>query len=47
MGMHPPFAASLTFTIIRTRAGAVVAYDRSLEDGSVIDAVTVPVTLKP
>ncbi|MGZ4601980.1 MAG: GerMN domain-containing protein [Kineosporiaceae bacterium] len=45
MGMYAPFSVALSFSVSTTQTGSVVAYDRSPKDGSVIDLVTVPVTL--
>ena len=45
MGMHAPFRVALSYKVMHTEAGSVVAYDRSAKDGSVIDLVTVPVIL--
>jgi hypothetical protein len=45
MGTYAPFSLDLTWQVRHTEAGSVVAYARSAKNGSVIDLVTVPVTL--
>jgi germination protein M len=45
MGMYAPFSVDLSYRVTNTQAGSVVAYDLSAKDRSVIDLVTVPVTL--
>jgi hypothetical protein len=46
MGSFTPFEVPLSFDVVGTQQGSVVGYDRSEKDGSVIDLVTVPVTLR-
>jgi germination protein M len=46
-GMRGTFEKSLDFTTDRERPGMVVVYERSAEDGSVVNRVEIPVTLTP
>jgi germination protein M len=46
-GTRGTFDKQLDFTVDRVRAGTVVVYELSAEDGSVINRVEIPVTLSP
>lgn len=46
-GTRGTFDKSLAFTADRERPGLVVVYERSAEDGSVVNRVEIPVTLTP
>jgi hypothetical protein len=46
-GTRGTFDKRLDFTVDRERPGTVVVYERSAEDGSVINRVEIPVTLTP
>jgi hypothetical protein len=46
-GTRGTFDKRLDFTVDRERPGTVVVYERSAEDGSVINRVEIPVTLSP
>jgi germination protein M len=46
-GTRGRFDKRLEFTVDRERPGTVVVYERSAEDGSVINRVEIPVTLGP
>jgi germination protein M len=46
-GTRGTFDASFDFHADRTRPGTVVVYERSAEDGSVINEVEIPVTITP
>jgi germination protein M len=47
MGSFSPFDVTLSFAVGNVQSGAVIGYDRSAKDGSVIDLFSVPVTLRP
>lgn len=46
-GTRGTFDASFDFHADRTRPGMVVVYERSAEDGSVVNEVAIPVTITP
>jgi hypothetical protein len=46
-GTRGTFDKRLDFIVDRERPGTVVVYERSAEDGSVINRVEIPVTLSP
>jgi germination protein M len=46
-GTRGTFEATLDFMVDRQDAGALVVYERSAEDGSVVNEVAIPVTIEP
>jgi Immunoglobulin-like domain of bacterial spore germination/Sporulation and spore germination len=46
-GTRGTFEQSIDFTVDRERPGTLVVYERSAEDGSVVNEVEIPVTIAP
>jgi hypothetical protein len=46
-GTRGTFEKTLDFTVDRERAGTLVVYENSAEDGSVMSEVEIPVTIRP
>jgi immunoglobulin-like protein involved in spore germination/sporulation and spore germination protein len=46
-GTRGTFEESIDFTVDRERPGTLVVYERSAEDGSVVNEVEIPVTITP
>jgi hypothetical protein len=46
-GTRGTFEKTIEFVVDRERAGTLVVYESSAEDGSVVNEVEIPVTIRP